>query len=80
VFYLVLMFYPFSNVLLCSVVFTCFSLNGNLAHSATRSSLSIELFILMRSCTFLCLKYVFVSLSSVQITHLHEHTLHFQDS
>jgi len=67
----------FCYVLLFLLVF---SLDESLVYSATRSSLSIELFILMRSCTFLCLKYVFVSLSSVQITHLYEHTLHFQDS
>jgi hypothetical protein len=68
VFCLVLMLYPFLDVLLCFVVF---SLDGNLAHNARRLSLSIEIFILLRSCTFLCAKYVFVSLSSIQITRAH---------
>jgi hypothetical protein len=38
-------------------VSTCFSLVGNLAHNATRLSLSNEPFLLIRSCVFMQITY-----------------------
>jgi hypothetical protein len=46
--------YPIIFVCLIMSVLTCFSLVGNLAHNATRLSLSNESFLLIKSCVFLC--------------------------
>jgi len=46
----------YSIIFFCSImsVSTYFSLVGNLAHNATRLSLSNEPFLLIKSCVFLC--------------------------
>ena len=55
-----------------------FNLDGNWAHNATRYYLSNEfIFIFNEIMHFFMSKFVF--LSSMQITYLHEHTLHFQE-
>jgi hypothetical protein len=46
--------YPIIFFCLIMFVSTCFSLIGNLAHNATRFSLSNEHFMLIKSCGFLC--------------------------
>jgi hypothetical protein len=46
--------YSIISFYLIMSVSTCFSLVGNLAHNATRLSLSNEPFLLIKSCVFLC--------------------------
>jgi len=46
--------YPIISFCLIMSVSTCFSLVSNLAHNATRLSLSNEHFLLIKSCVFLC--------------------------
>jgi cellulose synthase/poly-beta-1,6-N-acetylglucosamine synthase-like glycosyltransferase len=66
----------------CVVLFLpVFSVNGNLAYNATRFSLSNEPFYFNEIVYFLVSKMcLYFLLSSMHITHLHKHTLHFQET
>jgi hypothetical protein len=79
----VLMFYLFSNVLLVLLFLPVFSLDDNLVHNVTRPFFYIlnELFYFNEIMYFLMFKMcICFFLSSIQIAHLHEYTLHFHES